>query len=107
MVCIDTYQLFRSSAGAESLQGVESKQLPYLQLTDGLADPVGFVIPGQGSVPLPKILAALPGDVVIGLECPQPRDSAVAPMEWGRAVLDGARGVLGQSATVEQPQGVS
>jgi sugar phosphate isomerase/epimerase len=107
VVCIDTYQLFRSSAGAESLQGVASKQLPYLQLTDGLADPVGFVIPGQGSVPLRKILAALPGDVVIGLECPPPPDSAVAPTEWARAVLDGARGVLVQSGTFEQPQGVN
>ena len=105
VVCIDTYQLFRSGVGAESLQGVESKQLPYLQLTDGLADPVGFVIPGQGSVPLRNILAALHGDVVIGLECPQPRDSAVAPTEWARAVLDGAHDVMAQGATVERPRG--
>jgi sugar phosphate isomerase/epimerase len=103
VVCIDTYQLFRSGAGADSLEDVDTKLFPYLQLTDGLTDPVGFVVPGNGSVPLREILAAMPGDVVIGLECPQPRDSAIAPTAWARAVLDGARGVLAESATVQQP----
>ena len=64
-----------SGVGAESLEHVDARVLPYLQLTDGLADPVGFVVPGQGVVPLGDIMAAMPTDVVVGLECPAPKDS--------------------------------
>jgi sugar phosphate isomerase/epimerase len=46
VICIDTYQLFRAGAGAESLVDVDAALLPYVQPTDGLASPVGFVVPG-------------------------------------------------------------
>lgn len=95
VVCIDTYQLFRSGASAASLEDVSPGVFPYVQLTDGVADPVQFLVPGQGAVPLADILAALPADLVIGLECPAPQDSTATPTEWVRTVLNGAREVLG------------
>jgi len=98
VVCIDTYQLFRSGASAASLQGVAPSVFPYLQLTDGVADPVQFLVPGRGSVPLADILAAMPSDLVIGLECPAPKDSTATPTDWVRTVLNGARDVLGVTA---------
>jgi sugar phosphate isomerase/epimerase len=96
-VCIDTYQLFRSGAGPESLEHQPPELFPYLQLTDGLTAPVQFLVPGQGSVPLRAMLAALPADLIVGLECPAPKDSTAAPREWLRTVLDGARQVLADS----------
>jgi sugar phosphate isomerase/epimerase len=98
-ICIDTYQLLCSGADATSLGGIELRLLPYVQLTDGKADHVGFVVPGLGDVPLAEILAALPEDAPIGLECPTPKDSAWLPSEWLRTVMAGARDVLAQYAT--------
>lgn len=94
VVCIDTYQLFRSGADGSSLTGIDPTLLPYLQLTDGVAEPVQFLVPGQGSVPLADIMAAMPEDVVVGLECPAPGESTATPTAWIRTVLDGARKVL-------------
>src|SRR5262249_41660225 len=95
-LCIDTYQLFRCGASVESLSSIPPGLLGYVQLTDGTADAVGFRVPGQGSVPLADILAALPKDLVIGLECPAPKDSSASATDWLRTVLTGAREVLAQ-----------
>jgi sugar phosphate isomerase/epimerase len=100
-VCVDTYQLFRSGASADSLQQVDPEVLAYVQLTDGLVEPVGFLVPGQGSVPVREMAAALPTEMVIGLECPPPKGSQVAPTDWARAVLAGARDALSQRARSE------
>lgn len=97
-VCVDTYQLFRSGADAARLGQVGEKHLAYVQLTDGLVDPVGFLVPGAGAVPLREMIDALPADMVIGLECPPPRGLSTSPGEWAQGVLDGARAVLSGAA---------
>jgi sugar phosphate isomerase/epimerase len=98
VVCIDTYQLFRSGDDVALLGQQPSSTLPYLQLTDGKAEPVQFLVPGSGSVPLRQILDQLPADVTIALECPAPKDSDVRPADWARTLLAGARDVVNRGS---------
>ena len=98
VVCIDTYQLFRSGDDVALLGQQAPSTLPYLQLTDGNAEPVQFLVPGSGSVPLRQILDQLPSDVTIALECPAPKDSDVRPAEWARTLLAGAREVVNRGS---------
>ncbi len=93
VVCLDTYQLFRTGESA----GVVKEQparFPYVQLADGHATPVATRLAGEGSVPLRELVAALPESLPLSLECVPPNDEAWAPLEWSTSVLNAARHVL-------------
>jgi sugar phosphate isomerase/epimerase len=93
-VCIDTYQLYRSPEGVGALRPDDMAMFGYVQLTDGDPEPVQFLVPGKGSVPLHQILEVFPPDVTLGLECPPPKDVQVDSTDWLRKVLSGARNVV-------------
>lgn len=105
---IDVLHLFRSGGTAEMLAQVPASALGSLQLCDApLEDPTdagivdeareGRLFPGEGGLPLQAFLAALPGDIPIGLEVPTGRthphldakQRATAACAGGRALLAG------------------
>jgi sugar phosphate isomerase/epimerase len=93
VVCLDTYQVFRT---ADTLEAVRRhpERFPYAQLADGFASPVATRMAGQGDVPLTDIVAALPADVPLSLECLPPKGFPFEPMHWARSVLSSAQSAL-------------
>lgn len=71
----------RSGAGAADIAKLEPNLIAYAQLCDAplisrlgsCADEAKFerMVPGTGELPLRAIVAALPKDIVIGIEVPQ------------------------------------
>jgi hypothetical protein len=59
------------------------------------------MVPGTGGLPLPEVLAALPGDVVIGLEVPlrSQAQAGVGPHRRLGRCVDAARELLARSAS--------
>lgn len=105
---IDTMHLVRSGSGAGDISAIAPDRIGYAQLcdttlapqTDNYAEEAMFerMVPGDGELPLAEILAALPDDVVIGLEVPQ-RALALAgvgPAERLRPCVEAAQGLLRQ-----------
>lgn len=105
---IDTMHLVRSGSGADDLAAIAPEQIGYAQLcdttlapqADNYAEEAMFerMVPGEGELPLQEILAALPADVVIGLEVPQ-RSLALAgvgPAERLRPCVEATQGLLQQ-----------
>ena len=77
---IDTMHVVRSGSGAEDLAALDPDTIGYVQLSDAPLVPsiasymeeacFQRMVPGTGELPLQDLLAALPRDVVIGLEVP-------------------------------------
>lgn len=103
---IDTMHLVRSGSGAADLCTVAAEQIGYAQLCDttlapqagNYAEEAMFerMVPGEGELPLSEILAALPDDIVIGLEVPQRSLalSGVGPAARLRPCVEAAQGLL-------------
>jgi sugar phosphate isomerase/epimerase len=105
-ILIDTMHLVRSGSSADDLSAIAPEQIGYAQLCDTTLMPQGEnyaeeamferMVPGVGELPLPEILAALPEDIVIGLEIPQ-RSLALAgigPADRLRPCVEAAQGLL-------------
>jgi sugar phosphate isomerase/epimerase len=103
---IDTMHLVRSGSGADDLAALDPCHIGYAQLNDATVKPHNDnyaeeamyerMCPGQGELPLHDIVAALPGDIVIGLEVPQ-RSLALAgvqPVDRLRPCVEAARAIL-------------
>jgi sugar phosphate isomerase/epimerase len=78
-VLIDTMHLVRAGHTALDLAAIDPRLIGYVQLSDNTLQQRGAVyrddsldrmVPGEGELPLLEILAALPLDVVVGLEVP-------------------------------------
>ncbi len=76
---IDTMHLVRAGHSAAEPAAIDPALIGYAQLSDHTirqrsanyhADAIDRMVPGEGELPLPEILATLPRDVVIGLEVP-------------------------------------
>ena len=103
---VDTMHLVRSGAGADDLLTIAPGQIGYAQLcdttlapqTDNYAEEAMFerMVPGEGELPLPEILAVLPDDIVIGLEIPRRSLalSGVGPAERLSPCVEAAQGLL-------------
>jgi sugar phosphate isomerase/epimerase len=102
VVCLDTYQVFRTGDSLELVQR-HPERFPYIQLADGLATPVGTLPAGQGSVPLRAMLRALPPDIPLSVECVPPQATSVEPLEWARTVLAAANSVLSDEPATDRP----
>ncbi|MET9386288.1 TIM barrel protein [Streptomyces sp. NPDC002928] len=94
-VLIDTMHLVRSGHSAVDLAAIDPVVIGYVQLSDNTIrqrssvyreDSVNRMVPGEGEFPLAEILAALPPDVVIGLEVPM-----LSRAEAGEQTEDRAR----------------
>ncbi|GGN19737.1 sugar phosphate isomerase/epimerase family protein [Streptomyces fuscichromogenes] len=76
---VDVMHLVRSGHSAANLAALDPTLVGYVQLSDNTVrqrgstyreDSVDRMVPGRGEFPLTEILAALPRNVVIGLEVP-------------------------------------
>ena len=82
---IDTLHFCRAGLGPKDLAALDPGLVGYAQLCDALVDftPESYaneaqfqrLVPGTGELPLAELVAALPGDVVLGLEVPQLREA--------------------------------
>ncbi len=97
-VLIDTMHFFRSGSTLQQLAALAPEQIGYVQLCDvprvsrheSYANEARFdrLAPGAGELPLLDFLAAVPGDVIVGLEVPM-LDRAEAGMAL-QELLSGA-----------------
>jgi sugar phosphate isomerase/epimerase len=103
---IDTMHLVRSGSNAHDLGAVDPCLIGYAQLNDTTLKPASGhyaeeamyerMVPGEGELPLPEIVAALPGDIVIGLEVPRRSQalSGVEPIDRLRPCVEAARALM-------------
>ncbi|WP_182086315.1 TIM barrel protein [Aureimonas sp. ME7] len=109
-VIVDSLHVSRARVSIEEIADVPPSWLHYAQICDGPAtipltrDELNFaarherLLPGEGAIDLSGIFAALPADLMVGVELPNDRQSAgLSPEAWaGRtraaslSVLDGA-----------------
>ena len=89
---------------------MDARLFPYAQLSDGVLGPgepdlaqLGRMplgqrsLPGNGSLPLREILAALPRDIPLSVEVLQPKIGAHSQLnarEWAKLTLDASRTFL-------------
>jgi sugar phosphate isomerase/epimerase len=112
---IDTMHLVRSGSGAADVAAIDPDFIGYAQLIDTTLRPrldnymldnymeeamFERMVPGEGELPLPDILSALPPDIVIELEVPR-RSLALAgvsPIDRLRPCVEAARRLLSEVA---------
>lgn len=105
-ILIDTMHLVRSGSTAADVAAVDPDCIGYAQLNDTTLRPrmdnylqeamFERMVPGEGELPLPDILAALPCDVVVEIEVPR-RSLALAgvsPIDRLRPCVTAARRLL-------------
>jgi sugar phosphate isomerase/epimerase len=103
---VDTMHVARTGATAEDLAALDPKTIGYVQLCDAplVAKIPDYMeearyermVPGTGELPLVDMLAALPADLIIGLEVPQRSlaDAGIGPEVRMRRCVEGARNIL-------------
>jgi sugar phosphate isomerase/epimerase len=96
VICIDPLHLARAGEGPDDIRRLDSRLVPYAQITDGELDTGVRHLPGQGSLPLREMLAALPPGLPLSVEGPPARDG-IAPAQWASEVLNAARQFLASS----------
>src|SRR3546814_5098503 len=104
---IDTMHFIRSGATVADLRAVDPQRIGYAQLCDvprvssyaQYMDEARYerLPPGDGELPLAEIVAALPPQIVIGLEVPRRAlaEAGVGPRERLRPCVEAARLLLG------------
>ncbi|EJL28744.1 sugar phosphate isomerase/epimerase [Novosphingobium sp. AP12] len=80
-VLVDAMHFFRGGSGVEELTGIDPSRIGYVQICDvpmparmtdyGLEARENRLGPGEGDLPLADFIAAIPADVIVGLEVPQ------------------------------------
>jgi sugar phosphate isomerase/epimerase len=106
---VDTMHIVRGGSSAADLAAVDPSLIGYVQLSDVPLVSTGAQsyyeealfdrrVPGTGELPLLDILAAVPADVVIGLEVPNRADAkaGLSPHERLGRCVDAARDLLAQ-----------
>jgi sugar phosphate isomerase/epimerase len=106
---IDTMHLVRSGSGAADVANLDPGCIGYAQLNDTTLEPRGDnymeeamferMVPGDGELPLPDIVSALPRDIIIEIEVPQ-RSLALAgvgPIDRLRPCVEAARRLLSEA----------
>lgn len=103
---IDTMHFVRSGGGAKDIAALDPAVIGYIQLSDvplvprmaSYMEEAMFhrLPPGKGELPLADILAALPRDLVIGLEVPQLSEAkaGIGPRERLGPCVAAARDLL-------------
>lgn len=93
---IDALQFFRAGSDPDELAACDRSLFPYMQICDApLRAPstieerrrearTARLLPGEGELPLDRLLARLPPDVILSLEVPSSRLTALPPVEHGR-----------------------
>jgi sugar phosphate isomerase/epimerase len=102
---IDTMHLVRSGSSASDLEALDPRLIGYAHLSDHTLEQCGDTywddvsnrrVPGEGELPLRDIVAALPPDIVIGVEVPMlsRAEAGESTQDRTRRVMQGARTVL-------------
>ena len=113
---IDALHLIRSGGTAEALRGLDPALLDYCQICQaGAARPEGtdalraeargnrfYPASPRGHLPLAAILAALPPDIILGVEAPSAEHAHLPPVERARLCGESTRAFL---ATLPAPGG--
>jgi sugar phosphate isomerase/epimerase len=102
-LAVDVLHLTRTGCSPAAVQAIKPSFIGYAQICDGpsymppegLGDEGGYnrMIPGDGDFPLVEFVAALPADVVIGIEVPMRRlqDQGVSPRDRAGMMIAGTR----------------
>jgi sugar phosphate isomerase/epimerase len=105
-VLIDTMHLIRSGGTAADVAALDPDLIGYAQLCDAPLVPeipdymveavTERMVPGEGELPLAAIVAALPADVIVGIEIPLLKRALAGegPRERTHDCVQGARAVL-------------
>jgi len=110
VICIDPLHLARSGGSAADVKALDAKYFPYAQISDGLLEPgepnpalfgkLGLgqrKMPGEGTLPLRELLAALPKDVPLSVELPHSLSGkGTSARDWAKTTLESTRRYLGQ-----------
>jgi sugar phosphate isomerase/epimerase len=103
---IDTMHFFRSGSSVSDIAALDADVIGYVQLCDvplvskysSYMEEALYerMVPGAGELPLLELLAALPDDVVIGLEVPQRSlaEAGVGPYERVARCVEATRNLL-------------
>lgn len=103
---IDALHLARSGGHPDDLRGVDPKRLGVVQICDALAQaPQGpqqladesrnqRLHPGDGALPLRKLIAALPSEIELEVEVPCAADASLSIEERAKRCADRARAFL-------------
>jgi len=103
---VDTMHLVRSGAGAAELAALDPQLIGYAQVCDApivstfasYGEEAKFerLVPGTGELPLRSIVAALPPDIVIGIEIPQRSlaEAGIGPRERLARCVEATRRLL-------------
>ena len=76
--------------------------LHYARLSDGRLDPLGRLLPGDGSLPLRQLLDVLPARMLFSVEVPMPSGSRFTTAEWVRLVIEKSRSYLNLTNASEE-----
>jgi len=103
-VLVDPLHLVRSEGKSADLRSVDPKRFPYAQMSDGvladgepnldLARRLGVGerrMPGDGTLPLRDIFAALPSGLPISIEVIMDRPPEISPLMWATIALQKTR----------------
>lgn len=104
-ICLDCLHFVRSGGTPDDIARIGADRIAYVQLCDApLADPGeagllteargGRLHPGEGSLPLAAILAALAPSTVLTVEAPRAADVDRAPRERARLAHEATRSFL-------------
>jgi sugar phosphate isomerase/epimerase len=110
VMCIDPLHLARSGGSPADVKALPVKYFPYAQISDGVLEPgepnpalfgkLGMgqrKMPGEGTLPLRALLAALPKDVPLSVELPHALGPAgTSASDWAKMTLQSVRRYLGQ-----------
>ena len=107
-ICIDPLHLARSGGKPADVAALDPKLFPYAQMSDGILPPdepnpamfgkLDFgqrAMPGEGHLPLRRLLAALPKNIPLSVELPHslaPKGTSAA--DWARITLESTRNFL-------------
>jgi sugar phosphate isomerase/epimerase len=110
---IDTMHVARSGASADDLRSLPAERIGHVQLCDvplrstreyHYAEEAMYhrMAPGEGELPLAEMLAALPGDRVVGLEVPMLSRAEAGVSAYDRLLpcVESARALLARAAEI-------
>ena len=115
---LDNHHLARSGGSPADLARVPSDLIPYAQICDAPAEPLGFTtetlmqdaltrrcLPGDGALPLAAFVAALPAGTPLSVEILTGalRDAYPSPLEYARAIRSAATSVAEARSVHEEP----
>ena len=107
VICIDPLHLARSGGSPADVKELEAKYFPYAQISDGILDPgepnpalfgkLGLgtrAMPGEGTLPLRELLAALPRDIPLSVELPHSLAKGASARDWAKVTRERTRAFL-------------